>query len=128
MENESGSWTQYQKLVLRLLEQHDEKLEELRVKLSDSKQDRVYLKESLSSMKEDIVILFQLVRDGTPHVSSTLSRVDHLEADVKDFKDKEVVREKEKSDLQSYKRALFIAIIGVMASTGWEILHMLLGK
>ena len=122
---ENGSWTQYQKLVLKLLEQHDEKLEALRKQLATSVNDRVVITENINSMKEDITFLLGLIRDGSIGVTPILTKIDHIETELKTLKEQEANRAKEINDIKSYKRALFLSILGILASVGWDILQRL---
>lgn len=122
-ELEGGSWTQYQKLVLKLLEQHDEKLDTLRIQLSESKGDSGSIRESISSMKQDIDILLNLVRDGSPGVASILTRIDHLEGGLSNLKSNDEQKKKDVKEIQNYRRALFISVMGILATVIWSLVQ-----
>lgn len=129
MSESSGTWTQYQKLVLKLLEQHDEKLEALRQQLADSVNDRAAISENITSLKVDINFLLALVRDGSAGSVSILSRLDAFDHDIKALKqgeaDRTVAQNTEANNIMAWKRALFIAIIGILLNVGWDVIQTL---
>jgi hypothetical protein len=124
-EADNGSWTQYQKLVLKLLEQHDEKLETLRKQLADSASDKAVISENITSMKEDIDCLLGLIRDGSMGSIPIITRVASIEADLYTLKQENLAKAKETIGLIAYKRALFVSIMGIIAAVGWDIIRMI---
>jgi hypothetical protein len=125
-ETGNGTWNQYQKLVLHILEQHDEKLEALRKQLSETASDKVVISENINSLKEDVNFLLGVIRDGaTMGITPILTRVDTIEGDIRSLKDLEAKRADEHKSLKDYKRALFISILGILASIGWSIIEKL---
>lgn len=128
MLNESGTWAQYQKLVLKLLEQHDEKLEALRKQYSEIDSEKAADKKYISSLKGDVDLLLTLIRDGTSNVRPLLSRLENIERELKVLQDLEVTKSKELNDIRGYKRALFISIMGILATIGWDILQTILSR
>lgn len=129
-DTENGTWNQYQKLVLKLLEQHDEKLEALRKQLSDTASDKAVIYENINSLKEDVDFLLGVIRDGSAGITPVITRMDHIESEIKILKEVEIKRADELKSLKDYKRALFISIVGILASVAWSILEkfILIGK
>lgn len=126
MTKEGGSWAEYQKLVLKLLEQHDEKLEELSSKLANADSDHALLKETIESLKKDTAFLLGLVRDGLTGSESIIQRINALERDQAIFKKMEQKVERDTLDARAYKRALSISILGIFASVIWDIVTKLI--
>ena len=129
-DTENGTWNQYQKLVLKLLEQHDEKLEALRKQLSDTASDKAVIYENINSLKEDVDFLLGVIRDGSAGITPVITRMDHIESEIKILKEVEIKRADELKSLKDYTRALFISIVGILASVAWSILEkfILVGK
>lgn len=125
---ESGSWTQYQKLVLRLLEEHDKKLEALQEQINSSSQEKTVIAENIKVLKDEVNLLLDLVRDGSVSAPAILSRIDSIENQVQALKQIEVDRKAELTSLKTWKRSMIIAVTGVVLSVGWDIIQYFLPK
>jgi hypothetical protein len=127
MSESGGTWTQYQKLVLKLLEQHDEKLESLRRQLADSEHDKTILEENFNSLKQDVDFLLTIVRDGSSGSISLLSRLESIDYEIRALKkceeDRNSTQKSDKDNLVAWKRALFIAIMGILLNIGWGLVQ-----
>lgn len=126
MTKEGGSWAEYQKLVLKLLEQHDEKLEELSLKLINADSDHALHRETIESLKKDTSFLLGLVRDGLSGSESIIQRINALEKELANLKRMEQKVERDTLDARAYKRALSISILGICASVIWDIVSKLI--
>ncbi len=125
MGGEAGSWAQYQKLVLKLLEQHDEKLEELFKQLKEADSDRATIHVSLASLKEDTELLMSLIRDhekSSGH-GQTIMRLEKLELKVQELSNAETLRTEESKEVQKYKRGMFTAVAGTIIAVGWDLIQ-----
>jgi hypothetical protein len=125
---DNGSLTQYHKLILQLLEQHDQKLDDLRNQIADTGDKRAVILEQISSMKNDITILFGLIRDGSLGVTPVLTRIDHLETSIKSILEVEQNKVKTKNDTLNYRRALFISLLATAATIAWSIFQAVILK
>lgn len=121
----NGSWSQYQKLVLKLLEQHDSKLEELQTRISVSGEDRAVLARDITDLKENVLILQQLVRDGAKATPSLIARVSHLEIDVEDLQKSEDLRLVKEKEYIAFKRGLIVSLIIASSSIIVNIINIL---
>lgn len=121
----NGSWSQYQKLVLKLLEQHDSKLEELQTRISVSGEDRAVLARDITDLKENVLILQQLVRDGAKSTPSLIARVSHLEIDVEDLQKSEDLRLVKEKEYIAFKRGLIVSLIIASSSIIVNIINIL---
>lgn len=133
MAESNGTWAEYQKLVLKLLEQHDEKLEALRQQLANSRNDEATLVENINSLKSDVHFLLGVVRDGAAGSVSLLSRLEAIDHDIKALKqveaDRILTKKDDDTNIVAWKRALFIAIMGILLNIGWGVIQTIyLGK
>lgn len=126
MSAESGSWAQYQKLVLKLLEQHDEKLEELSKKLAEDSGDHSQLTASLDNIKSEVSLLINIVRDGNTTSTPLVTRVNDIETIVKDMKLKmdeaEQAKKEHAKEAKTLKRSFFIAAAVFVLNLGWDVI------
>lgn len=118
---ENGTWTQYQKLVLKLLEQHDEKLEILVNQLREDEADRAGIHNSIDSLKEDldkVEKLLSSLEESSSKQQRQLERLEH-EANLSRLHQKE--QADEKKELKKYKQGFLVAIAGSAITVIWEI-------
>ena len=121
MGNEGGSWARYQELVLRLLEQHDEKLEELTKQLSDSQSDRLAIRSLIENLQRDSAALRILVKEGTLNHPPLVDRVDSLEKKIDKLIEEEAKRTTATKENAGFKKGVFIAVAGTILTITWEI-------
>lgn len=137
LDEQEGTWAQYQKLVLKLLEQHDEKIESLSKQLaeaaSNSGANSSVVKEKISSLREDVTMLLELVREGNSSKPSILTRIDRLDKnittlnkDVSDLQSHNAEERLEKKDLLGFKRTVLVTIIGVLCTVAWNLIQYFL--
>jgi len=122
----NGSWSQYQKLVLNLLEQHDERLEQLRERLAEGSGANKALTNTVNALKKDIDTLKAIVRDGSAGSPPILTRLNRLEGVIHNMEEDA----REKADrllkLQAYRWTLFVTLLGITATILWNLFERLL--
>jgi septal ring factor EnvC (AmiA/AmiB activator) len=126
MSNETGSWASYQKLVLKLLEQHDEKLEQLSKQLNESDTDRARIHISILALKEDMELLKGVIRESSAISAPFATRLDRLEIRVNDLLKLEGNKQKESNETRNYRRGIIAAIVGSSLSIIWSIIEVFL--
>lgn len=124
----SESWAQYQKLVLKLLEQHDEKLAELQSKIIEGHENSITVINDINSLKEDVEALTALIKEGSANTVLLLSRVDKMELSINKLEITEAERKESSKALVNFKRGLVIAVAGTAITVLWEIIQYFIGK
>ena len=135
-EDENGTWAQYQKLVLKLLEQHDHRIEQLQSGLQKGEADRASLSSTLGQLKADVSDLVDVIQKG-PH--PLLIRVEAIEGKIISLQDKNKIRDTDAADKKrheetleienlKHKRNMLIAWLAGGVALIWNIVEFLVGK
>jgi hypothetical protein len=120
--SESGSWAEYQKLVLKLLEQHDEKLEKLQQELTSASADRVILTQIVAGLKDEIAVLVSIVKEGTLTDPSLTERISKLEVAVHEIKEDAKEAKKLSQDRKRERFAIMLAVVGSAIAIVWDVI------
>lgn len=123
MDNEHDGWSQYQKLVLKLLEQHEEKLEDLREQCASNDIGRTTISLQVISLLNDVADLSVLLKDGSPGVIPIITKIDHIDQRISNLEETEVSKKKEIENMISHRRALLVASISIFAAVVGELIQ-----
>ena len=122
-EQDEGSWLQYSKVVLKLLEQHEQQIDILETRLSAAERDRAIILEHISSLKETSSQIYGILRDGTAGSPSVLSKLQSLESQIASLREGDSERKKRDKEITAYKVSILISIGLFALSALWDFVQ-----
>lgn len=119
-----SSWSEYQRLVLGLLETHTNEINNIQTSVSESQQTLVKLDSSISTVKDDLHSMMKIVRDGNG--SSLVIRVNYLEQKLAELILEKAEDKRKLETLQHFRRGMWVSIGVAVLSAALAIIVALL--